>query len=50
MCKHAETFQSDKGHKLAIVANFVVFKKEICGTLFKRYLHQNEALTALFFI
>ena len=24
--------------------NFAVFKIEICGTLFKRYLHENEAL------
>ena len=25
-------------------SNSAVFKEEICGTLFKRYLHKNEAL------
>ena len=54
MRKHAETFHANKGYKLAIVffyTNFTVFKIEIKGTIFKRYLHENEVLhTPTFYI
>ena len=42
MRKHAETFHAIKGCKLYI--NFATFKIETCGTIFKRYLHENKAL------
>ena len=47
MRKHAETFVANKGYKLAVVAfntNFVIFKIQICGTLFKHHWPENEAL------
>ena len=48
--KNAETFHVNKNYRLAIYVAFAVFKIEICGTLFKRYLHENETLrTSLFY-
>ena len=47
MQKHAEMFYANKGYRLAIFffnTNFSVFKIEVCGTLFKRCLDENEAL------
>ena len=49
MSKRAEKFHANKGCKFAIVV-FIstlrcsVSKIKICGTLFKRYLHENETL------
>ena len=40
MHKHAERYHANTGYKLAIA----VFKTEICGTLFKRYFHKNDAM------
>ena len=44
MRKHAKTFYTNKGYKLAIVfyTNFTVFKIEFRGTFFKRYLDESE--------
>lgn len=53
MRKHAETLRAYKGCKLAIIfsTNFTAFEIEACGTLFERYLHENEALhTPKFYI
>ena len=46
MRKHVETFDTNKSYKLAlsIFTKLAVFKKEICGTLFKPYKHENETL------
>ena len=47
MQKHVEMFYANKGYRLAIFffnTNFSVFKIEVCGTLFKRCLDENEAL------
>ena len=41
MRKPTETFHANKDYKLAAVA---FFKIEVCGTIFKRYLQENEAL------
>ena len=38
-----ETFHTNKGYNLSIVANFTIFEIEFFGTLFKRYLYENEA-------
>ena len=55
MCKHAETFYATKywlqNGNCPFYTNFAVFKIELCGTLFKRYLLNNEALhTPTFYI
>ena len=54
MRKHAETFHTNKGCKLAIVIfipTLPFFKIETCGTPFKRYLHKSRALhTATFYM
>ena len=53
MWKHAEAFHEYKGYKLTIFVlftNCAVFKMEICGTLFKRYLNKNEALQIAIFV
>ena len=46
MCKHTEPFP--KGNKL-VTAVFME-TLEICSTLFKRYLHENEALAQPYFL
>ena len=53
MRKYAETFHANKGCSLALVfyTSFPVFKIEIQGTIFKRYLYENVALhTPIFYI
>ena len=42
--KNAEMFHVNKDCRLAICVAFAAFKIEICRTLFKRYLHENETL------
>ena len=49
MRKHAEKLHANKGCKFAVVVFistlwFSVSKIKICGTLFKRYLHESETL------
>ena len=48
MCKHAETFHTNKGNKLATVIFTPIspFARLLVtsGTLIKRYLQENEAL------
>ena len=47
MREHAATFHANQDYQFAIgifIPNFAVFKTEICGSIFKRYLHEKEAL------
>ena len=52
MREHAETFHANMGCKMAhFYASFPVFKKEIKGAIFKRYLHENMSFhTPTFYI
>ena len=50
LCKHAEKLNAKivraANWQLSYHTNFVVIETEICGTLFKHYLHENKALHA----
>ena len=53
MGKHAKTFHVNKGLAIfiSLYTNSAIFKREICGRYFERYLHENYALhTPVFYM